>query len=118
MQYRVINSHQQLQFYQQVYPRYGVGRSGFAYEENQLSTVKQIKQHEEYMSEQYLLSNVYIKGIWVPRSEDEVRDLRRKDNVDRISKYAPRPPLLGFKVLTLPPLYRELNALEFSSFPE
>ncbi|KAA2243183.1 hypothetical protein F0L74_11755 [Chitinophaga agrisoli] len=60
------------------YTRYGVSPAGAAYEENPLSTIEQIKQAEEHRREEYLLNNVLIGGKWVPRFEDEVRDLRAK----------------------------------------
>ena len=69
------------------YARYGVSSAGFAYEENPLSTHEQIKQEEAFRREEYIRNSLLIGGKWVPRLEDEVRDLRVKASIEKVSKY-------------------------------
>lgn len=88
------------------YARYGVSSAGFAYEENPLSTHEQIKAEEAFRREEYIRNSLMIGGKWVPRSEDEVRNLRIQASISAVNKYneSLKAPLYGTNV-SLPTQY-------------
>ncbi|SKC95077.1 hypothetical protein SAMN05660461_0219 [Chitinophaga ginsengisegetis] len=88
------------------YTRYGISRAGYEYETNPLSTAEQIRQEEAFRREEYIRNSLMIGGKWVPRSEDEIRDLRFQATMSAVNKFneSLKPPLYGTNI-SLPTQY-------------
>ncbi|WP_363435776.1 RHS repeat domain-containing protein [Chitinophaga ginsengisegetis] len=69
------------------YTRYGISRAGYEYETNPLSTAEQIRREEAFRREEYIRNSLMIGGKWVPRSEDEIRDLRFQATMSAVNKF-------------------------------